>query len=87
MFLDTKKATVNKCFLQMTPFSDEKLRSLRMPVLVLIGDQDIINNDKSLEVARTVFANDQSEKIKDAGHFLSIDQADVVNEKVLGFLK
>jgi pimeloyl-ACP methyl ester carboxylesterase len=86
-YLSTKKATVNKCFLQMTPFSEKQLGSLHMPVLVLIGDKDIINNDKSLDIARTAFSNGKSEKIKNAGHFLSVDQADVVNEKLLDFLK
>ncbi|MBP7809862.1 MAG: alpha/beta hydrolase [Bacteroidia bacterium] len=86
-FLSTKKASVNKCFLQMRPFSEKELKSLHMPILVLIGDKDIINNAKSLDIARTTFSNGKSEIIENAGHFLSVDQATVVNEKVLIFLK
>ena len=86
-YLATKKATFHKCFLQMTPFSDKQLESLNMPILVLIGDKDIINNDKSLEKARKYIPNIKTDKIKNAGHFLSFDQPEIVDQKLLEFLK
>lgn len=86
-YLSTKKASVNKCFLQMRPFSVKELKLLKMPVLLLIGDNDIINNDKSIKIARKTLSTIQAETIKNAGHFLSVDQADVVNEKLLDFFK
>ena len=85
-YIATKEATINKCILQMTPFSGNQLKSLTMPVLVLIGDNDIINNESSLEEAKKYLPNVQTEIIKNAGHFLSIDQPEIVDRKVLDFL-
>lgn len=83
----SKEAKVSKCILQMTPFSDEQIEALNMPVLLLIGDNDIINNQKSLERANKHMKNVQAEVIKNAGHFLSIDQAETINKKILEFLQ
>jgi pimeloyl-ACP methyl ester carboxylesterase len=85
-FIATEKAVMNKCILQMTPFSNAQLRSLRIPVLVLIGDNDIINNHTSLAMAEKEIANVQTGTIKNAGHFLSFDQPEIVNSRVLAFL-
>lgn len=85
-FIATKKATISKCFLQMRPFSDTQLKSLKMPILLLIGDQDIINNTKSMNRAKNLFPNIKTVKITNAGHFLSIDQPEIVNKKILDFL-
>ncbi|MGZ4049875.1 MAG: alpha/beta fold hydrolase, partial [Bacteroidia bacterium] len=85
-FIGTEKATMNKCILQMTPFSDKQLKSLQMPVLVLIGDNDIINNNKSLRIAKEDIRHVETATIKNAGHFLSIDQPEIVDKKVLDFL-
>ncbi|MDQ3045917.1 MAG: alpha/beta hydrolase [Bacteroidota bacterium] len=85
-YIGTKEATISKCILQMTPFSDDQLKSLKMPVLVLIGDNDIINGDKSLAKARELIRNVETDKVSNAGHFLSFDQAALVNKRVLEFL-
>lgn len=85
-YIATKEASISKCILQMTPFSDEKLRLLKMPVMLLIGDNDIINNDKSIERAKKLIPDVQAETIKNAGHFLSIDQPENVNKKIIDFL-
>ena len=76
----------NKFILSMRPFSNSALKSLGMPILVLIGDNDIINNEKTLKIANRL-PKGKGEVIINAGHFLSIDQADTVNEKMLVFLK
>ena len=73
--------------LAMIPFSKKELQSLKMPVLVLIGDHDIVNGEKSLVKARKYLPNVQTEVIQDAGHFLSIDQFEMVNQKVMIFLE
>lgn len=85
-FIATKKASLNKLILQMLPYSDDELHSLTMPVLVLIGDHDIINNQKSIDKAKKLLPHAHTEVIKNAGHFLSIDQAKEVNTKILEFL-
>jgi pimeloyl-ACP methyl ester carboxylesterase len=56
-YLATKIATINKCFMQMRPFSETQLKSLNVPILVLIGDQDIINNNKILNKRILDFLN------------------------------
>ncbi|MCX7548077.1 alpha/beta hydrolase [Xanthomarina sp. F1114] len=78
--------STNKFVVDMMPFSKVDFQSLKMPVLVMIGDNDVINNTKSLKIAEKYIANNQTEEISNAGHFLSVDQAEVVNNKILEFL-
>jgi pimeloyl-ACP methyl ester carboxylesterase len=85
-FLATEKSTNNKFILQMTPYSDEELKTLTMPVLLLIGDHDIINNEKSIGKAKKILPHSETVIIKNAGHFLSFDQSEIVNTKILDFL-
>lgn len=85
-YIATRIATANQIFIQMRPFSDKQLKSLKMPILVLIGDNDIINNDKSIEQAKKLLPNVETEIIKNAGHFLSVDQPEIVNKRILDFL-
>ncbi|MEO8759448.1 MAG: alpha/beta hydrolase, partial [Bacteroidia bacterium] len=86
-YLATKKGIFHKCFLQMTPFPEKELKLLKMPILVLIGDHDIINNDKSLKRAKQDFLNIRTKEIKNSGHFLSIDQPEIVDKLLIDFLK
>lgn len=86
-YMGLEKFSISKCFMDMTPFSDEELKSLDMPVLVLIGDRDIINNEKSLKRARKLIRHIEVGTIKHAGHFLSMDQADVINKTMVDFFE
>jgi pimeloyl-ACP methyl ester carboxylesterase len=85
--LANKYSKSNTGFLQMQPFSDDDLKKITIPVLVLIGDHDVINSEKSLLRANEFLSNDKTETIKDAGHFLSMDQSKKVNEIIVTFLK
>lgn len=85
-YLANKYAKSNSNMLQMTPFSNNDLKKITNPVLVMVGDSDIINSEKSLERAQKKLVNSKTIIIKDAGHFLNIDQSKVVNEAVLSFL-
>jgi pimeloyl-ACP methyl ester carboxylesterase len=85
-FIATQKAKNNLFMLQMIPFSDHELETLTMPVLVLVGDHDIINNEKSIDQARELLPDCETGIIKNAGHFLSIDQSETVNTRILEFL-
>jgi len=82
----TKLSAIDKILMEMKPLPDDKLQKLVMPTLILIGDQDIINNARSLERARAIMPNVQTEIVEDAGHFLSLDRAGYVNQKILEFL-
>lgn len=86
-YLANKYSKSNTSMLQMTPFSKEDLKNLNIPVLVLIGDHDIINSEDSLEKAKELLPKSEAEKIKNAGHFLTIDQSEIVNKKIITFLK
>jgi pimeloyl-ACP methyl ester carboxylesterase len=85
-FIATQKAKNFKFLIQMMPFSDDELRTLSMPVLLLIGDYDIINNEKSIEKAKKLLLHSETGIIKNAGHFLSFDQPEVINKRILEFL-
>ena len=71
----------------MQPFPKSALQNLKMPVLVLIGDDDIINSKKTIRQTQKHLARGRGEVVPNAGHFLSVDQSNVVNNKIVGFLK
>ncbi|MBU2904114.1 alpha/beta hydrolase [Arenibacter algicola] len=84
--LGTELESENKFITSMQPFSNDELKSLQMPVLVLIGDDDMINEKRTVAIAN-MLPKGKGEVIQNAGHFLSIDQAETVNEKMQDFLK
>lgn len=86
-YLANKYAKSNSSMLKMMPFSDKELESINNPVLVLIGDKDVINSDESLERANKYLSNCKTKTVKDAGHFLTIDQPKIVNDAVIDFLE
>lgn len=85
-YLANKYAKSNSSMFKMHPFSDKELESIQNPVLVLIGDKDVINSEESLERAQKYLKNSQTKIVKDAGHFLSIDQSKITNDAVIKFL-
>ncbi|RTY95065.1 alpha/beta fold hydrolase [Flavobacterium sp. GT3R68] len=87
LYLAYKYGNSKPRLLNMTQFSDANLKSLNIPVMVLIGDHDIVNSEKIFKKAHKLIPNVETEVIKDAGHFLSIDQSDIINKKILNFLK
>jgi pimeloyl-ACP methyl ester carboxylesterase len=85
-YLSNKYAKSNTSLLKMHPFSEEDLKKIKIPVLVLIGDHDVINSKKSLVRANEFISNAKTETIKNAGHFLSVDQAEEVDKEIIAFL-
>jgi pimeloyl-ACP methyl ester carboxylesterase len=67
-------------------FSDEELRQIRQPVLLLTGDQDRLNPPKAIERARRTIPHLEAEIITRAGHLLSMEQPEYVDTRVLKFL-
>lgn len=86
-YLANKYAKSNSSMFKMHPFSDKELLSIQNPVLVLIGDKDVINSEESLERAQKYLANSKTKIVKDAGHFLTIDQPKITNDAVINFLE
>ena len=85
--LGTKKENISPHIFEMTPYSRKSLKKLEMPVLVLIGDKDIINNQRCLDKAEKLLPDVQTGIIENAGHFLSFDQPDTVNTLIRNFLR
>jgi pimeloyl-ACP methyl ester carboxylesterase len=72
--------------MKMVRFSKTDMQTLKMPVLVLVGDHDVINDVDILIRAQEFIPQAETAIIKDAGHFLSIDQSETVNKKIIEFL-
>jgi pimeloyl-ACP methyl ester carboxylesterase len=53
---------------------------------MLIGDQDKLNPPRALERARQLIPSIDGEIIPNAGHFLSMEQPETINHRVLKFL-
>lgn len=86
-YIGIKKDSINTFMMDMMPFSNKEIQSLSMPVLLLIGDNDMINNEKSIRLVKEGVLKGEGYIIPNAGHFLSIDQAETVNKKITDFLK
>jgi pimeloyl-ACP methyl ester carboxylesterase len=70
-----------------TEYSDEELKQISMPTLLLIGDQEIIYKPAAaIERARRFIPNLEADIIPSAGHTLMMEQAEAVNARVLEFL-
>ncbi len=82
----TQNDSLNKFVMEMKPFSNIDLQSLKMPVLVLIGDEDIFNTKQTIRLTERYIPKGQGEIISNSGHFLSVDQAKIVNKKIIDFL-
>jgi pimeloyl-ACP methyl ester carboxylesterase len=65
--------------------SDEVLQKLTMLVLLLVGDEDKLNGENTLERARRLIPQLETSLIPHAGHCLSMDQADLVNGRMIEF--
>lgn len=85
-YLGDQLDSINKFVIDMKPFSSKELQSITIPTLVLIGDDDMINNEKSLDIAKSEIPNVETKIIPQAGHFLSVDQPEKVNMAIIDFL-
>jgi pimeloyl-ACP methyl ester carboxylesterase len=64
-----------------------ELKRLQVPVLLLVGEQEILYNPWSaIECARKIMSNVQAVCIPGAGHFLNSDQPEQVNAAIESFL-
>ena len=70
------------------PFSDEELRGMQVPTLLLIGQQEALyDSAAALERARRLIPNLEGELIAQANHEMTISQHEIVAPRVLEFLK
>ena len=82
-----------RCFKRKRPvvatvLEDEDLRSIKVPTLFLIGEnQRIYSAQKAVQRLNRVVPHVRTEIIPDAGHGLTFVQAEMVNRRILEFLK
>ena len=68
-------------------FSDEELRALHMPVLLLIGENEVIYDPaKALDRARALLPNFEGELVPQSNHNMCASQCRIVDARVLDFL-
>jgi len=68
--------------------TDDELSSIKVPAFFLMGENEkTFPHQKAIERIKKVAPQLQTEIVPHAGHDLSLAQADLVNEKVLAFLK
>lgn len=68
-------------------FSDEELRKIRIPVLLLIGDHEVIYRPKdAIRRATRLVAGLKAEIVPNANHCAQYTAAGIVNQKILTFL-
>jgi pimeloyl-ACP methyl ester carboxylesterase len=73
-----------------TVLTDEQWRSLEVPILYMVGENEVIYSISAEEVVSRLNKNVpqiETELIPNAGHGFTSLQADIVNQKVLEFLK
>jgi pimeloyl-ACP methyl ester carboxylesterase len=76
-----------KMLVNPTVLTDEELRSIKVPTLFLVGkNEKIYSPQAAVERLRRVAPQIQVEMIPDAGHDLTVVQADMINRKVCEFL-
>jgi pimeloyl-ACP methyl ester carboxylesterase len=69
-------------------FTDAELGQISVPVLLLIGDHEIMYDPtKAISRACRLIPNLTAELVSNAGHFLNSDQPEIVNNLILQFLK
>jgi pimeloyl-ACP methyl ester carboxylesterase len=77
-----------KRFVQPTVLKDKELRKIRTPALYVVGEHERIYSAlKAVRRLNKVTPHIKTEVIPDAGHALTVEQTELVDEKILGFLK
>ena len=70
-----------------TVYTDEELRQIEMPALLLIGaEEKIYNPKKAIDRAQQLMPDLTAEIIPNVGHTLNMEQPKTVNARILAFL-
>jgi pimeloyl-ACP methyl ester carboxylesterase len=71
-----------------TLFSDDQLRAMRVPILLLIGEHEVICDPAAaLARARELFPDVQGELVPRSSHDMCFSQQRIVDARVLAFLR
>jgi pimeloyl-ACP methyl ester carboxylesterase len=70
-----------------TMYTDEQLRQIELPALLLIGaGEKIYNPQKAIDRAERLMPNLTAEIIPNVGHTLNMEQPEIINAHILEFL-
>jgi pimeloyl-ACP methyl ester carboxylesterase len=87
MFLAVRHFQFAKGGIYPTVFSDEELRGLHVPTLLLVGEHEVIYDPRRvLDRAVRVVPGIQAALLRDVGHLLNIERPDAINQRILTFL-
>jgi len=89
MYLGLKhfRMPVETARIQPAVVSDEELRTLHVPTLLLIGDHEVISDPAmALERARRLIADVRGELVPESRHEMCVGQHRIVDARVLEFL-
>jgi pimeloyl-ACP methyl ester carboxylesterase len=71
----------------VTVFSDDDLRKIKAPTLLLIGDQDASCKPEAVMTrARQLIPHIEAQLVANGGHLFPTDQAEITNDRMLAFL-
>ncbi len=77
-----------KLFPTPTVLKDDELKSIKVPTLFLVGENDkIYSPEKVVKRLNSLAPNVKPEILPNAGHDLTVAQAEMVNKKITEFLK
>jgi pimeloyl-ACP methyl ester carboxylesterase len=72
--------------IRATPFTDEELRHIQTPTLLLIGGRSVIYDpERAYRRATSLVPNLEAEIIPEASHALTIEKSEIVNARILQF--
>lgn len=68
--------------------TDEELLSIQTPILLLLGENEVMYNPiEAMERAKSFIPNIDVEIVEGAGHLLSMEKPDSINERVLNYFQ
>ena len=83
-----RKCFKKRKFVKPTVLTDDDLQKLKIPVLYLIGEKEVMYSpDKVVQRLNNVASQIKTIIIPDASHDITHSQAELVNRKVLDFLQ
>jgi len=70
-------------------FTDEELRQIKIPILLMIGDKEVIYSDpdKMIKRAKDTILNIKCKIIPKAGHALIYDRPEMTSQEIIRFIK
>jgi len=81
------KCFASKGFVNPTYFSDHEWKEIKIPVLFLVGEEEVVYSpDKALKRINLLNPSIKTLVIPNASHDITHSQADIVNRQILDFL-